>query len=108
MELIKNALFNLILILGLIAICFTILWWILELLDRIFRFSKIIISYLQYKRNIDAYDFADKLIISTSGGVSYACIGDLDKQIEILEKAIQNRKELKALQDKYSKRNISN
>lgn len=63
MELIKNALFNLILILGLIAICFTILWWILELFNRIFRFSKIIMNYLQYKRNIDAYDFADKLII---------------------------------------------
>ncbi|MEE1443259.1 MAG: hypothetical protein UGF43_06530 [Blautia sp.] len=103
MELIKNALFNLILILGLIAICFTILWWILELLNRIFRFSKIIICYLQYKRNIDTYNFTDKLIVSKNGDVLYTCIGDLDKQIEILEKAIQSRREFKVLQDKYSK-----
>lgn len=103
MEFAKNILFDSLVTIGLIAICLVLIWCILELLNRIFKFTKYIIMYRVYKRNIKLYDLKDKVIVSRDGMVLCTCITDLDKQIEILEKAIQNRKEMKKLQEKYSK-----
>lgn len=103
METIKNFLFNVIVIIGLTAIILLILWGILELLNRFFKFSKYIIMYHEYKRNDQLYDLRSKLIVSKDGDISYSCIGDLEEQIQILNKAIENRNNLIKLQEKYSK-----
>lgn len=102
-EFVKNILFDSLVTIGLIAICLVLIWCILELLNRIFKFTKYIIMYRVYRRNIELYDLKDKVIVSRDGTVLCTCIIDLDKQIEILEKAIQNRKEMKILREKYSK-----
>lgn len=102
-EFVKNILFDSLVTIGLIAICLVPIWCILELMNRIFRFTKYIIMYRVYRRNIELYDLKDKVIVSRDGTVLCTCITDLDKQIEILEKAIQNRKEMKILREKYSK-----
>ena len=102
MEFVKNVLFDGIVILGLIAIMLFALWCIAELLNRIYRFSKYIIMYHEYKRNSDLYDLRNKVVISKSGIISYSCIGNLDEQEEILKKAISRVREEKALQEKYS------
>lgn len=102
-EFVKNILFDSLVTIGLIAICLVLIWCILELMNRIFKFTKYIIMYRVYRRNIELYDLKDKVIVSRDGTVLCTCITDLDKQIEILEKAIQNRKEMKILREKYSK-----
>ena len=104
MEIIKNTLFDVITVAGLIAIALMIFWWLLEMMNRIFNFSKIVIMRLEYKRNKKLYDLSDKLIVSKTGEIVYSCIVDLDKQIEILKKAIQNRESIKSLREKYSSR----
>lgn len=101
MEILKNCMFNAFILIGLITVCLVLIWCMLELLNRIFKFTKYIIMYRVYKRNIKLYDLKDKVIVSRDGTVLCTCITDLDNQIEILEKAIQNRKEMKKLQDKY-------
>lgn len=104
MELIKNTLFDLLVIIGLIAIILTVLWWILELLNRFFKLSKYIIMYHEYKRNESLYDLKNKIVVSKDGRVSYSCwTDDLDEQEEILNKVINYTKEIKSLQEKYSK-----
>lgn len=103
MELVKDVLFNVFIFIGMTTICLALIWCILELLNRIFKFTKYIIMYLEYKRNTELYNFKDKLIVSKDGNVPYSCIDDLDKQVEILEKAIRNRKDIKQLKDKFSK-----
>lgn len=59
--------------------------------------------YKTYKKNIELYDLKDKVIVSKDGTVLCTCITDLDKQIKILEKAIQNGNNMKELREKYSK-----
>lgn len=59
--------------------------------------------YQTYKRNIKMFDLENKVIVSKDGKVISTCITDLDEQVKILEKAIQNRNNMKKLQDKYSK-----
>lgn len=103
MEFIKNTLFNILVVLGLIALILLALWCILELLNRMFRFSKYIIMYHEYKRNSGLYDLKNKLVISKDGYISYSCFGDLNKQNEILKKALEHIAQEKALQEKYSK-----
>lgn len=104
MELIKNTLFDLFVIIGLMAITLTILWWVLELLNRFLKITKYIIMYHEYKRNENLYDLKNKIVVSKDGKISYSCcIDDLDEQEVILLKAIDHIKELKALQDKYSR-----
>lgn len=103
MEFVKNLLFDALVIICLVAICLALIWCVLNLLNRIFKFTKYIIMYRTYKRNIRLYDLKNKVIVSKNGSVLCTCISDLDKQIEILEKAIQNRKEMKKLREKYSK-----
>ena len=53
MEAFKNILFNVLIVVGLIAIILTAIWWLLELLNKIFNFSKYIIMYHQYKKKED-------------------------------------------------------
>lgn len=60
--------------------------------------------YHEYKRNENLYDLKNKIVVSKDGKISYSCcIDDLDEQEGILLKAIDHTKELKALQDKYSR-----
>lgn len=103
MELIKNILFDLLIIIGLAAIILTVLWWIIELLNRLFKLSKYIIMYHEYKRNKNLYDLKNKLVVSKDGKISYSCIGDLDEQEKILQKAINHTREIKTLREKYSR-----
>lgn len=72
-------------------------------LNKIFKFTKYIIMYRQYKRNEELYDVKDKLIVSKDGCISYSCISDLDEQIKILNKAIRKIEETKRLREKYGK-----
>ena len=102
-EIIKNVLFNAFIFIGLITVCLALLWYMLELLNRIFKFTKYIIMYKTYKQNIELYDLKNKVIVSKDGKVLSTCITDFDEQIKILEKAIQNRNDMKELRDKYSK-----
>ena len=104
MELIKNVLFDLLVIIGLVAIILTVMWWTIDLLDRFLKLSKYIIMYQEYKRNKELYDLKNKLVISEDGKVSSSgCIDDLDEQERILRKAINHTKEIKALKEKYSR-----
>ena len=102
-EIIKNFLFNAFILIGLITVCLALIWCILELLNRIFKFTKYIIMYKTYKRNVELYSLKDKVIVSKNGKVLITCITDLDEQRKILEKAIQNRNDIKELREKYSK-----
>ena len=102
MEIIKNTLFDIIAVIGLAAISLMIFWWRLEMLNRIFKFSKIVIMGLEYMRNKKLYDLSDKLIVSKTGEIVGSCVIDLDEQIAILKKAIQNRGSVKSLREKYS------
>ena len=103
MQLIKNTLFDLLVIIGLTAIILTVLWWVIELLNRLFKLSKYIIMYHEYKRNENLYDLKNKLVVSKDGKISYSCIGNLDEQEKILYKTMNHIKKMKALQEKYSR-----
>ena len=59
--------------------------------------------YHQYKRNEKLYDIKDKLIVSKDGRISYSYISDLDEQIEILNKAIEERKGIKEMWKEHGK-----
>lgn len=99
-EVIKDTLFNVIGIVGLLAIILLLIWWILEVLNRLFKISKCIIIYHHYKRELDG--LKSKLIVSKDGSVSYSCVGDIDEQIEILNKARNKIKKLR--EDHFSKK----
>lgn len=103
MEILKNCMFNAFILIGLITLCLALIWCMFEILNRIFKFTKYIIMYKTYKKNIELYDLKDKVIVSKDGTVLCTCITDLDKQIKILEKAIQNGNNMKELREKYSK-----
>lgn len=100
---IKDLLFHTLIIIGMVALIATVFWWLLVVLNRIFKFTKIIIMYHQYKRNDELHNVKDKLIVSKDGHISYSCISDLDEQIKILNKAIERIKETKRLREKYWK-----
>lgn len=100
-EAFKNILFNTFIIVGLIAICLILICCLIELLNRIFKFTKYIIMYFEYKRNDDLYDLKDKVMVAKDGTISHSCVNDLDEQIRILEKAIQTQNNIKELQEKY-------
>ncbi len=100
-KVIKDTLFNTLIIVGLLAIIFLLIWWILEALNRLFKISKYIIMYHEYKRREDLYDLKNKLIVSKDGSISYSCVGDIDEQIEILNKAIKDRETTRSLHEKY-------
>lgn len=99
-EVIKDTLFNVLGIAGLLAIILLLIWWILEALNLLFNISKYLIMYHEYKRREELYDLKNKLIVSKDGSISYSCVGDIDEQIDILDKAIKDRKEFKILREK--------
>lgn len=102
-EVVKDTLFNVLIIVGLLAIISLLIWRILEALNRLFKISKYLIMYHEYKRREDLYDLKNKLIVSKDGSISYSCIGNIDEQIEILDKAIKERKKIKRLcEERYS------
>ena len=101
-EVVENTLFNVLIIVGLLAIILLLIWWILEALNRLFKISKYIIMYHEYKRREDLYDLKNKLIVSKDGSISYSCVGDIDEQIDILDKAIKERKKIKKLREERS------
>lgn len=100
---IKDLLFHTLIMVGMVAFIATVFWWLLVVLNRIFKFTKIIIMYHQYKRDDELYNVKDKLIVSKDGRISYSCISDLDEQIEILNKAIGRIEDTKRLREKYGK-----
>lgn len=89
MYIFKNILFNILVIIGLIAIILTAIWWSLELLNKMFKFTKYIIMYYEYKRKEELYDLRNKVIVAKDGEISYSCVGDIDEQIKILNKGIK-------------------
>lgn len=101
-EVIKDTLFNVLIIVGLLAIILLLIWWILEVLNRLFKISKYIIMYHEYKRREELYDLKNKVIVSKDGSIPYSCIGNIDERIEILEKAIERSKKIKRLREEYS------
>ena len=106
-EVVENTLFNVLGIALALAIIFWLIWWILEALNRLFKISKYIIMYHEYKRREDLYDLKNKLIVSKDGSISYSCVGDIDEQIEILDKAIEERKKIKRLREDCCSKNFS-
>lgn len=104
MEILKNCMFNAFILTGLITACLALIWYMLELLNRIFKFAKYINKYHEYKKIMELYD-KNTVIVSKCGSVLQTSITDLDEQIEILEKAIRNRKKIKDKQicKKFSK-----
>lgn len=99
-EVIKDTLFGALGIVGVLSIIMALIWWILEALNRLFKISKYIIMYHEYKRTEELYDLKNKLIVSKDGSISYSCIGNIDEQIDILDKAIKERKKIKILREK--------
>ncbi len=100
---IKDLLFHTLIMISMVALIATVFWWFLAVLNRIFKFSKYIIMYRQYKRNEKLYDVKDKLIVSKDGRISYSCISDVNEQIEILNRAIGKIEEMKKMREKYMK-----
>lgn len=92
-EVIKDTLFNVLGIVGLLAIVLALIWWILEALNRLLKISKYLIMYHQYKREL--HDLKNKLIVNKNGTISYSCVENIDDQIEILDRAIEERKIIK-------------
>ena len=99
-EVIKDTLFGALGVVGVLSIIMALIWWILEALNRLFKISKYIIMYHEYKRTEELYDLKNKLIVSKDGSISYSCVGDIDEQIDILDKAIKERKKIKILREK--------
>lgn len=89
MDIFKNILFNILVVIGLITIILTAICFSLEFLNRIFKFTKYIIMYHEYKRKEELYDLRNKIIVSKDGEISYSCVGNIDEQIEILNKGIK-------------------
>lgn len=103
MEIFKNILFDILIVIGLIAIILTAIWWSLELLNRIFKFTKYIIMYHQYKKKEDLYNLRNKVIVAKDGNVSYSCVGDIDEEIEILNKGIKYCEKMKQMNERLTK-----
>lgn len=103
METFKNILFDILIVVGLIAIIITLVWWTLELLNKLFKFTKYIVMYHEYKRKEDLYDLKNKVIVAKDGEISYSCVGDIDEQIKILNKGIEYAIKIKDMRERFSK-----
>lgn len=103
MEIFKNILFNILVIIGLIAIILTAIWWSLKLLNKMFKFTKYIIMYHEYKRKEELYDLRNKVIVAKDGKISYSCFGDIDEEIKILNKGIKYCEKIKNLNERLPK-----
>lgn len=63
-EVIKDTLFGALGIVGVLSIIMALIWWILEALNRLFKISKYIIMYHEYKRTEELYDLKKQLVES--------------------------------------------
>ena len=63
-EVIKDTLFGALGIVGVLSIIMALIWWILEDLNRLFKISKYIIMYHEYKRTEELYDLKKQLVES--------------------------------------------
>lgn len=88
---------------GAVTLIATVFWWFLVVLNRIFKITRYIIMYKNYKRNKELYNLKNKLVVSKDGHISYSCISDLDEKIKILNKAIKECEERKELWKKRGK-----
>ncbi len=104
MEMIKNFLFNIIIFTGCIAIIVTLIWWLLELLNKIFKFSKYIIMYHEYKRREEIYDLRNTVVVSKNGHIAYSCAGDVAEQIKILNKGIDYCNKMEGLRERCKRK----
>lgn len=102
MDVIKNFLFDILIIIGLIAMIVALMWLALKLLNRVFNFSELIIRYYKYKRNDELYDIRNKVIVAKDGKISYSCVGDIDEQIEILNKGIEYAMKIKDIRERLA------
>jgi hypothetical protein len=82
-EIVKDILFDFFGILGVILIMLLMIWAIICLFDRIFKFSKYILK--------------DTLILCKNGDVSYSCVSDLKERKKILYNAIKKTERLEEL-----------
>lgn len=102
MDIIKDFLFDVLTVIGLIAIIISVIYIANILLNRIFHFYKCLIMYHQYKKEKGLYELKDKVIVQKDGNISYSCVGDLEEQIDILNKGIQHLEKIKKLRERYS------
>ena len=102
-EIVKDILFDFFGILGVILIILLMIWAIICLFNRIFKFSKYIIMYFEYKRKSELYNLKDKLILCKNGDISYSCVSDLKERKKILRNAIQKTEQTEELHKKYMK-----
>lgn len=102
MEVVKAFLFEVFGILGMVILVLALLWGIICILNNIFKFSKYIIMYFNYRQNEELYDLKNKMVISKDGEISYSCISGLDEQERILQKALKNVVRYKELREKYA------
>ena len=102
MDVLKNVLFDVLIVVGLIAMIVTLIWWVLELLNKMFKFTKYIVMYHEYKRKEDLYDLRNKVIVAKDGEISYSCVRDIDEQIEILNKGIKYCMKIKSLNERLT------
>lgn len=98
---IKDILFHTLVILGLVTLIATVFWCFIEVLNKIFKYTRYIIMYQEYKRNKEMCDLKNKIVVSKDGCILYSCIYDLDEKIQTLKKAIEKCEEKKELQKKY-------
>lgn len=102
MDVVKNFLFDILIIIGLIAMIVALMWLALKLLNMVFKFSELIIRYYKYKRNDELYDIRNKVIVAKDGKISYSCVGDIDEQIEILNKGIEYAMKIKDIRERLA------
>lgn len=86
---IKDVLFAVFGYVGVIAIILVFIWVVLELLNRIFKFSKYIIMYHTFKKNKELYVNKSNIIVNKHGKILYSCADtDIQTTINILDAAI--------------------
>lgn len=95
----KNILFMLFGYIGVAVIVLSLFLLTLYLLNKSFNIVKYIIMYREYSKNEDLYDIRNNVIISKSGNIRYSCAGNLNEQIEILDKALKHLKDVQKMND---------
>lgn len=103
MDILKNFLVDILVVVGLIVIIFVLIWLLLEILNNIFHFTKYIVMYNKYKEKEDLYDLRNKVIVSKDGEVSYSCAKDIGEEIEILNKGIKYCEKMKHMNERLTK-----
>lgn len=103
MDIFKNFLFDILIVVGLIVIIFVFIWLLLEILNNIFHFTKYIIMYNKYKEKEELYDLRNKVIVSKDGEIPYSCVRDIDEEIEILNKGIKYCEKMKSMNERLTK-----